>query len=211
MANKQSPLHFDEQTHTYTLGGKTVPSVTEIVGILTAKSMSALPPMMLDNAARRGTRVHEVCELIDYGIPLEDIGIEPDIVGYVTAYLKFKRDYRPQWQLIEQPVFNAVLGYAGRLDRFGTIDGKETIVDIKTTASSNKLNKISWSVQTEGYKYAIRKLDAGRMIVQLKPNGNYTAYNCDDIDSKWHIDSLETFITCTKLTYMIGDYKWKKP
>ncbi len=201
-------LTFDEETHVYTLDGKRVPSVTEIVGVLTAKDMGKLSPYMLDNAARRGTRVHELTQLIDYGVPLEDLEIEPDIAGYIKAYLDFLRDYRPEWLMIEQQVSSCWLDYAGTLDRYGIIDGKDTIVDIKTTAGSSRLTKIAWATQTAGYGLSdcIRGADS-RLIVQLKPTGKYTVHDCGKDEKRYDIDGKSIFLSCLRLTKIIGGYE----
>lgn len=204
-------LTFDEEAHKYFIDGKNVPSVTEITGIITNKGMMKLSPYMLDNAARRGTEIHEITQLIDYGVDVDEIEITPDIAGYIEAYLAFLRDYRPKWTMIEQPVTSYLLKYAGRLDRFGEIGGKRTVVDIKTVASADRLAKIAWSTQTQGYAAAddISKYGEveSRLIVQLKPNGKYVAHDCDKNDKKYGIDSLGLFLDCLRITKIIGGYK----
>lgn len=163
---------------------------------------------MLDNAARRGTRVHELTQLIDYGLPLEALEIEPDIAGYIKAYLDFLRDYRPTWQMIEQPVYSYLFGFAGTLDRYGIIGRKKTIVDIKTTASANRLTKIAWATQTRGYNFADHMEDVEqRLIVQLKPTGKYTVHDCTNDECRYGIDSYSLFCDCLHLTKIIGGYE----
>lgn len=83
-------LNFDSSTHTYTIGGRSVPSVTEIVGLLTAQRYdSGTNQAVMRQAAQRGTLVHECTELIDYGIPLDEIEIVPELAPYVQAYVNF--------------------------------------------------------------------------------------------------------------------------
>ena len=59
-------LVFNEDNHTYELDGRPLPSVTEILSIL--NDFSDVSPYVLAQAARRGTLVHEYCEMIDYGV-----------------------------------------------------------------------------------------------------------------------------------------------
>lgn len=47
------------------------------------------------------TAVHEACALIDYGEEPEE---SAQIAGYLKAYRRFLKDYRPDWELIEHPM-----------------------------------------------------------------------------------------------------------
>lgn len=140
-------LEFDEEKHLYTLDGVELPSVTEICRFLNYDTAVNAKPWLRDAAAARGTRVHEWCMLYDYDA-LDFSDIEPCEMGYVQAYLSFLRDYRPQWQFIEHSIGSDRLGYAGTLDRYGLIDGKTAIVDLKTTSV---LRKVPLAAQLAGY------------------------------------------------------------
>ena len=183
-------LTFDEATHAYTLDGRPVPSVTEIVGLLTARKYADTNAAMLQQAQRRGTEVHELCEMLDCGVEPEELDIEPELVGYVNAYLAFLRDYRPEWEWIEKPVWT--LDYAGRIDRVGVIDGETAIVDIKTTASMDRLSRLALLFQLflyrEAYMFSVWKPEAKRpktmLGVQLKKDGTYTVHDVRKIMEK---------------------------
>lgn len=136
-------LTFDEATHTYTLCGIRLPSVTEITRFCAYDYKSARP-WLAEAAASRGTAVHEACALIDYGEEPEET---PEIAGYLKAYRRFLADYKPEWKLIEHPIGSILLGYAGTLDRFGTIDGAPAILDIKT----GQLHDAALSAQLTAY------------------------------------------------------------
>lgn len=136
-------LTFDEATHTYTLCGIRLPSVTEITRFCVYDYKSDRP-WLAEAAARRGTAVHEACALIDYGEEPEET---PEIAGYLKAYRRFLADYKPEWKLIEHPIGSILLGYAGTLDRFGTIDGAPAILDIKT----GQLHDAALSAQLTAY------------------------------------------------------------
>lgn len=144
-------LTFDEATHTYTLDGVRLPSVTEVTRFC-AYDYKSDRPWMAEAAARRGTAVHEACALIDYGEEPEET---PEIAGYLKAYRRFLADYKPDWQLIEHPMGNLEMGFAGTLDRFGTMNPNPAIygglapiiLDIKT----GELHNASLSAQLTGY------------------------------------------------------------
>jgi hypothetical protein len=159
-------LVFDEERHEYWYDGRQLPSVTEITRFLNVDKMT--PNIAArDAAAIRGTAVHEACELIDYG---EDPEVIPEYAGYVTAYKAFLRDYQIKgWKGIELPMTNG--SYAGTLDRWGMVDGVESIVDLKTTYT---LHRPALSAQLTGY---CNLLDRGYIRLYgllLRKNGKYT-------------------------------------
>lgn len=179
-------ITFDEASHAYTVNGKRVPSVTEITSVLTAGKYAESTPA-LQQAQRRGTEVHELCEAIDCGIDPEELEIAPELVGYVNAYLAFLRDYRPEWDYIEKVVYCS--DYAGRADRIGRIDGKTAILDIKTTSNMDRLSKLALYFQLHGYDRARERMGeppAGiKAGLQLKRDGKYTLHWSDDIYRKY--------------------------
>lgn len=161
------PLQFDEATHTYHLDGRTLPSVTHICRFL-AYDYKSDRPWLAEAAARRGSAVHEACLLLDYGELPED---SPALAGYLTAYRRFLEDYRPDWALIEHPMGSLALGYAGTLDRYGTMDGAKTLLDIK----SGQLHKAALQAQLTGYERLLSPAFTveRRYGLKLSPDGTY--------------------------------------
>lgn len=146
-------LVFNAEEHRYTLDGEELPSVTEICRFLQVDIAANAKPWLRDQAADLGSRVHTWCMVHDYGdLDLGDV--EQDALPYVEAYIGFCRDYKPQWELIEHPMGNVELGFAGTLDRFGVIDGRPALLDIKTTS---KLHKEALSAQLMGYSLLLGK------------------------------------------------------
>lgn len=177
-------LEFNAELHEYRIDGKVVPSVTEICAPLTAQSFSELNPTMMRQAAARGTIIHELTELIDYGTAPEDLEMYSELTGYVTAYQRFLRDYSPTWTHIEYRLGNAELGFAGTLDRMGVID-RPCIVDIKTTSNPNRATKVAWVSQLSGYRWLCNNATLERYNLLLKPDGKYTLYNASNIEEKY--------------------------
>ncbi len=189
-------LIFREEDHTYWRGSVRVPSVTEILSPLS--NFGSVSPAIVQQAARRGSLVHEYTELIDYGVPPEDIDIEPELAGYVSAYIRFLRDWQPTWTMIEQIVDGYM--YAGRLDRYGTIDGRTVLLDIKTTSGASRQQKVTWALQLHGYNMALLLLPMpparGKLDLLLKPNGKYTLYDAADTERRYGFSSLYLFDCC---------------
>ena len=188
-----------------------MPSVTQIVDVITASERNAISPAVLAQAARRGTLVHEYTESIDYGIPLEEIEIDPALAGYVQAWLRFKRDWMFTPLHIEKPLYDVKDGFAGRLDRVGTINGRLGIVDIKTTTSFDREAKIALACQLAGYERLcmadLISAPCPKYGVQLKKDGTYTVHDADKIQEKYKFDAWLTFRDALSIKKLIGGYE----
>lgn len=166
------PVVFDAETHAYTVDGKRLPSVTEVTRFC-AYDYRSSQPWLAEAAARRGTAVHEACALIDYGEEPEET---PEIAGYLVAYRRFLKDYRPDWELIEFPMGDLPIGYAGTLDRFGAFpDDLPVLLDIKT----GQLHDAALSAQLTGYLNLLKNLPGHRTALpklyalKLSRDGTY--------------------------------------
>ena len=137
-------ITFDTENHKYYIDGVEVPSVTTVCRFL-AYDQKSDKPWLARAAADRGTRIHEACAMIDYG---EDPDEDFEIAGYLKAYRRFLADYKPQWDGIEYMTGSIAAGIAGTIDRFGKMDGKECILDIKT---GSKMHTPMLTAQLTGY------------------------------------------------------------
>ena len=203
-------IEFDAEKHEYTWEGQKIPSVSDILSPLSAERYGEINPAVLQQAAARGTAVHEICEAMDYGLEPE---IEPGLEGYAQAYSDFLRDYFPKWELIEQIVYYRVDGdvytapplFCGTVDRYGTIDEKPAVLDIKTYASLTTDSMISASCQTAMYAGAIfddirdniikkaqLSLSVVRYLLHLKKDGSYRLVNLNNFDKERGFDGPET-------------------
>lgn len=184
-------LTFDPEKHIYRVDGLKLPSVTDICKPLV--TFGEVSQEVLRQAARRGSQVHEYAELIDYGMEANDLEVEPELVGYVTAYTRFLRDYKPEWELIEKPLYSLDMGYAGTLDRYGIIDGEKTIVDIKTSSSASRATRIAWAVQLEAYLGLLGCGFAKRYNLWLKSDGNYQLISATKTEQKYSFKASVLF------------------
>lgn len=176
---------FDPNTHTYTVDGIRLPSVTEITRFLSFDYKSD-KPWLAQIAAHRGTAVHEACMLIDYGEEPEET---PETSGYLKAYRRFLADYQPEWELIEHPMGSIDLGYAGSLDRMGHMCGNRVLLDIKTgstlhhSAIQAQLGGYWWLLLDQEGKsvealYALRLDKSGIYELVQEPNGDHLFDAC---------------------------------
>ena len=148
---------FDESTHTYRIGDKTVPSVTQVLDEVGWIDKSWFTP----EGAARGTEVHRVLAALDRG---EECSYDADIDGYVQAWEAFKALGMRDFDQIETPLFSEQHHYAGTPDRLTA----DTILDIKTGVSQ------WWArYQLGGYCALVGRLKMG-MIVELRADGTFT-------------------------------------
>ncbi len=116
-------LKFDPASHTYTKDGRVLPSVTQILqasGIIDTTWFT-------EEAAWRGSVVHECCQLDDEG-DLDEGTVPEEAKGYLDAWRLFKAQVPMNFIAIEQPLCSGL--YAGTPDR----DAEWAVVDIKTGA-----------------------------------------------------------------------------
>ena len=183
MSAKRSRVQFDEATHTYTLDGKELPSVTHIIRYLAVDKANNADPNMALIARERGSAVHEATVMYDYSGDIPD-DFPAEYAPYLEAYVQFVRDYKPGWELIEHQMGNATLGFAGTLDRFGVIDDKLCILDIKT---SYKVDIPSLSAQLTAYHdlllneqfERLENANIRHLGLQLMRTGKYRLYETD--------------------------------
>lgn len=170
-------LIFYDETHRYTVDGEEVPSVSEITRFLSRELYTEVNQAILDMAANRGTAVHKASEALDkYG----KAEVDDEHLPYMKAYLSFLREKKPEWEKIEWAVNNGTL-YAGTIDRYGTLDGKKVIVDLKTTANIDKGHRVLYTAAQNLYRMAIEQDHPVEAIyiLQLKKDGTWRLYEVE--------------------------------
>jgi hypothetical protein len=205
-------LTFNEQYHCYQLNGRGMSGVSGILKSAGLVDLSGIPPEVLESARNFGTAVHKACELYDLGI-LDFDTLSPELMPYLQAWIRFKKETGFVVVDIEKPVFSKKWWYAGTLDRRGFVGKKKIIADIKSSSSIYP----SMKIQQSGYEIAeeesgeyqlnrdgeIKDLVKGektdeRWIVQLLKDGSFKLHICNDPNDK------QIFLSCLQI------HKFKK-
>lgn len=89
--------------------------------------------------------------------------------------MRFRKEHEVKWTMIEQPVHFGKL-YAGTIDRLGWVDGKLSLLDIKTGKTISEENKVVYSAAQNMYRTALENENVypdKLYILHLKSNGRY--------------------------------------
>lgn len=180
-------LHFDSATHTYTLAGRRLPSVTQVLGVL--DQYESVPLSALEAAREFGTHVHLAVEL-DIAGTLDEAALDPALAPYLEGWRKYRRDSGIRIIGSEQRIVDTVLGYAGTCDVVGEVRGQNVVIDIKSGAVPK-----SAGPQVAAYAQVLKI--RRRCCLQLMPN-DYRVHALTD-PSDWPL-----FLSCLNIA------KWRE-
>lgn len=91
------------------------------------------PYTQRDEAANRGTEVHNIAEQLIHG---REVDVPEELAGHVESCVRFLDDWQPTPVLVEAVVANRRWGYAGTLDFIADLpSGQRAIFDYKTSRS----------------------------------------------------------------------------
>ncbi len=156
-------FEFDEESHTYTLDGLVIPSVTQLLKPI-GTDFSEIPPMVLEAKRELGVAVHAATELDDLD-ELDDLETDPRVMGYVRAWRRFKADTGAEVLMTEQRLYSSALRFAGTLDGVVRVrSGEVYLVDRKTSVAM----PWSYGVQLAGYQLL---LDESAFSTRLERKG----------------------------------------
>ena len=169
-----SELHFDENKHLYTLqkAGVTLelPSVTQILRFVSREFYDGVPQPVLEQAADRGTRVHEAIEAYaDFGWLEKD----DDTAPYILAYEAWEKDHNFQTVASEYRLYHRTRLYAGTADMIFIEEGNLSLLDFKT--SQTVLEGLT-AAQLYGYAEALKSHGVNiekTYILHLKNDATY--------------------------------------
>src|SRR3990167_1926047 len=146
----ENKLTFDPEGHKYSLNGKPVPSVTQILHGAGLMDFSNIHPERLERSRKFGEAVHRACELYD----LNNLNVNTlslPLIPYLETWKKFREDYGMDGiGTIEEKICSERWQYAGTLDRIYPVHCKLTLIDIKSTTTLDP----TVALQTAGYKIA---------------------------------------------------------
>lgn len=169
-------FRYEPEDHSYWLDDRRLPSVTQVLSVLSNGYPAAVSAETLDHKRRLGQMVHRACELDDLGT-LDESTVDPRIAPYLAAWRRFRADTGFVPTLIEERGYSREHGYGGTLDRVGEIANALSIVDIKIVA---KLTPVT-ALQTAGYAQLVLEMRGAevkhRYAVQLR--GGDAQYRCE--------------------------------
>lgn len=144
-----------------------------------------------DSAGTIGSLVHDWCERHIQAILEERAGpampSNPSVLHGVNAFLQWERDHKVEYIFSERKVVSIKHWFAGTLDILAVVDGKLTLVDLKT---SGGVYEEYW-LQTAGYCIAFHEEHPDerieqRLILHLdKETGNLAEWNCETEVPVW--------------------------
>ena len=194
-------LEFFDSTHTYTLNGEEIPSVSEISRFASREVYNDnIDKFVLDNARDRGKSVHAATEELDTKGTCDIIN---EYINYINAYISFRKDYNiSKYVYIEKAFASEKMSFAGTLDRAIVIDehfaevvrkqckvdisdkiGQLAILDFKT---SSAVQKALAQIQLPAYSILVEentKYKVGALfILHLKKDGKYKLHYFENDD-----------------------------
>lgn len=199
-------LEFDPVEHRYTIGGREILSVTKVLELAGIIDYSMLPADIREFALARGTAVHIATQYDDQGI-LSEESLDPELLGYIRAWRKFRYETRWENLFIEYRGYQTVWDYAGTADRIGwfqySTNTETCVLDIKTGRAPGwvalQLAAYSELVNLKAYGEVL-----GRVSVELHADGTYRMETFSVADRRRH---FADFLACRRVIQLRGE-KW---
>jgi len=132
-------LEFNEATHTYTLDGIVLPSVTQIISEIMPNKYANVNKRVLNEKAKFGTEGHKIIEYLNTS-DLENAkkhirSIENKSLEIcIREYLRLVSKYNINPHLHELKVHYGYI-YAGTLDMIASVNKELSLIDIKFTSA----------------------------------------------------------------------------
>ena len=188
-------IKFDEALHKYTVDGKEVISVTQLLQKhRITPSYDAVDKELLRVASERGTLIHEE---VENWIKNNETGFTEE-AERICDYLNSNAD-RDSKIISEQMIANDVV--AGRFDILYTHAKKLVLTDIKT---GNSKHLYGWSWQLSLYKYLYEKMYGQKiesLIVLWPRNGGMDVIPCEYVGD----DKIENLLNAEREGRLISD------
>lgn len=159
-------LAYDEARHEYRVGGRIVPSVTQVLGIL--NDFRGVPTEVLERSAEFGRHVHLAVDLMLRGV-LDWDSLDAALLPYVNGARRFVEESGLAVIASEMRVYHKALRFAGTLDLLAEWKGLRSVFDFKTGQIPRTVGP-----QTSAYALAHDHMESlpvkRRYCVQLLPH-----------------------------------------
>lgn len=151
-------LEFKEDTHTYSIDGVVLPSVTQIISEIMPNKYANVNRRVLNEKAKFGTEGHKIIECLN----VSDLESAKNHVRTIEnksleiclrEYLRLVRKHNIKPYIHEVSVHYGYI-YAGTLDMIANVNNELSLIDIKFTSALDK-EYLSW--QLGMYSLALKK------------------------------------------------------
>ena len=166
MSMATNNLTLDEN-HVYRLGGRVVPSVTQVIN-------AVIPGWQANQYyLDRGSALHLACRYHDEG-RLDENSVDPAIAGRLEAWKKFRAEFKSDVLHCELSLAHPVYSFAGTLDRvFDSDQDGITIVDLKSSISPQV--RLQLAAYCALFYESVNALPKKAAAVELREDGTYRA------------------------------------
>lgn len=151
--------------------------------------LDKINPDIVANAAKRGTKVHKICEAIISG--LGEHGIEDETWGYVESFKKWW-DLGHEVTCMERRFWDDDLKITGQVDLILNTERGFSIIDLKTSSKPSK----TWPVQGSAYAYLAKKsgFDIQSIgFLHLNKHGKPPKMHQYDVDDSLFLDVFRVY------------------
>lgn len=123
----KGPFRFDARAHRYTVGARVVPGIHSVLKHAGYEQTDS--PWFTPEHQARGSAIHLATLHHDLG---QTVRLPAEWRGYFDAYLGLLAAVTCRWHKLEHPKVHRGLGCATIIDRVGTVNGRQAIVELKT-------------------------------------------------------------------------------
>jgi hypothetical protein len=177
-------LVFDPASHTYTVDGRVLPSVTEVCNVLAPNYYANVPPDVLERKRAIGVALHAAIAL-DVNGDLDESSVAPEISLYFKAWRSFAVAVGWKTLVVEKPMHNERYGYAGTPDligRMGNDPSTSWLLDVKSACVLSPLTAVQTAAYADMARSATGFSLSRRGALHLRPDGRFEVKQYDDPD-----------------------------
>lgn len=151
-----SNIEFNESTHTYTVAGRVVPSVTQLLGAVGVRkndrwcSISKSEWCANDTAANFGKALHAIAV---YELSGVEYDCDPAMKPWIDNLKKFFKANELKGISIEDPLYSKIYHYCGTPDLFCMMGLRMVVVDWKTATAEQD----HWRMQLAAYAQLLKE------------------------------------------------------
>lgn len=172
--------------------------MTTVIKSVGISDYSKVPADILRSKSELGSWVHEATELDDRR-ELDENSITTEIAPYLSAWRKFKHDFKPDFQCVESRFASLKYGFAGTIDRNVSIKKSLVLIDIKTS-----LEEAWHRIQLAAYLMLLKENE-------IRPEKSFNVYLQNDGNYKTSEELKPSQLKESESIFMhaLNVHKWK--